>query len=137
MAVSFTRQRGTETDGWAERRRRPTLRMQCQLPTGTTLFLGHSSGGAQAIPSVYLIGRQLTEAKRSIKPARRSNTLVIRPGRYHFRDYRKLELPLTLIAAGLGAFDSALLAARSIRSELAGRYRVDRGGGHDQRASGT
>ena len=108
MAVSFTRQRGTETDGWAERGRRPTLRRLCQLPTGTTLFLGHSSGGAQAIPSVYLIGRQLTEAKRSIKPACRSNTLVIRPGRYHFRDYRKLELPLSLIVGESGASDDTL-----------------------------
>ena len=50
---------------------------------------------------------------------------------YHFGDYRKLELPLSLIVVGLGASDSAFMAARSDRSELIGRYRVDRDKGYD------
>jgi hypothetical protein len=39
------------------------------------------------------------------------------PAGYHFGDYWKLELPHSLIVTGLEASNSALLAARSDRSE--------------------
>jgi hypothetical protein len=64
------------------------------------------------------------------------NALVIGPGGYHFGDYWMLELPLLLIEAEMSVFESTLLAARSKSSELIGRYRVDRGKGHDQRVLG-
>src|ERR1700740_2379127 len=67
---------------------------------------------------------------------RGSKTLATGLGTYHFGDYRKLELSLLLIDAGLVRPRELLSPSGSKGSELIGRYRVGRGKGHGQRVSG-
>ena len=61
--------------------------------------------------------------------------LVMGRGGYHFGDYGKLELPLSLIVLGSGA-DQIFPSAHSNRLELTGPDRVDRDEGWDQRFFG-
>src|SRR5271169_5921709 len=68
---------------------------------GTTLFLGDAAA--------VVLKRSPADRGQALRQAcHQSNTLVMRPGRYHFRDYRKLELPHSLIL-GVGASLIALL----------------------------
>ena len=71
---------------------------QCQLRTETTLFFGDTPAAGRALASVHLVGRELTGGSPSLAVLIRH--LVTGREAYHFRDYRKLALPLSPVVVG-------------------------------------